>query len=94
MSFGAGSEMTLRIERVQARIRLIGEFRSEYVDQVKAEIECCRSPVILDLEELVLVDVECIRFLNGCEANGISVQRRSAFIREWMLQERARANKS
>ena len=80
--------MTLRIERVQARVRLSGEFRSEHLDQVKGEIKLCESPVVLDLEELDLVDVEAIRFLNSCEAKGISVLHCSPYIREWMSRER------
>ena len=82
--------MTLRIERVGARIRLSGEFRSAHVDQVKAETELCESPAVLDLEELDLVDVEGVRFLNACEATGISVLHCSPYIREWMLRERSR----
>jgi hypothetical protein len=42
--------MTLKIELIEGRIRLIGEFRSERLDQVKAEID--RITVVLDLEEL------------------------------------------
>ncbi len=82
--------MTLKIERIRSRIRLTGEFRSEQLDQVKAEIELCESPALLDLEELNLVDVEAVRFLNECESGGISVVRCSRYIREWMLQERSR----
>jgi len=85
--------MTLRIERVQARVRLSGEFRSEHLDQVKAEIKLCESPVVLDLEELDFVDVEAIRFLNTCEAKGISVLHYSPYIREWMSRERSRPEK-
>jgi hypothetical protein len=81
--------MTLRIERVQARIRLIGQFRTEHLDQVNGEIERCGSPAVLDLEELELVDVEAIRFLNVCEAKGISVLHCSPYIREWMSRERS-----
>jgi len=80
--------MTLRIERVQARVRLSGELRSEHLDQVKAEIKLCESPVVLDLEELDLVDVEAVRFLSACEAKGISVLNCSPYIREWMSRER------
>jgi hypothetical protein len=82
--------MTLKIERIRSRIRLSGEFRSEQLDQVQAEIELCESPGVLDLEELDLVDVEGVRFLNACEAKGISVLHCSRYIREWMLQERGR----
>ena len=83
--------MTLRIDRVQQRVRLSGEFRSGHVDQVKAELDRCQSPVALDLEEVGLVDVEAIRFLNSCEAAGVSVLNGSAFIRTWMSQERERS---
>jgi hypothetical protein len=82
--------MTLRIERVQGGIRLSGEFRFGHLDQVKTEIERGESPVVLDLEELDLIDLEGVRFLNACEAKGISILHCSPYIREWMLQERGR----
>jgi hypothetical protein len=82
--------MTLKIERIRSRIRLSGEFRSEHLDQVKAEIELCESLAVLDLEELDLIDVEGVRFLNACEAKGISVLHCSSYIGEWMLRERSR----
>jgi hypothetical protein len=82
--------MTLRIDPVQGRIRFSGELRSEHLDQVKAEIERCASPVVLDLEEVDLVDIEAVRFLNACESAGISILHCSSYIREWMLQERGR----
>ena len=50
--------MTLRIERLEGRVRLSGEFRIACVDQVKAEIEKCKSPGALDLEEVALIDLE------------------------------------
>jgi hypothetical protein len=80
--------MMLRIEQVQGRIRLSGELRVGLLDQVKTEIELCESPVVLDLEELDLIDLEGVRFLNACESSGVSILHCSAYIREWMLQER------
>lgn len=89
--------MTLKIEQVpgkrRTRIRLSGELRSESLDQVKTEIERCGRPVVLDLEELDLVDVEGIRFLNECGAKGISALRCCPYIREWMSRERSRPEK-
>jgi hypothetical protein len=75
------AKMTLRIERVQGGIRLSGEFRVGHLDQVKTEIERCESPVALDLEELDLIDLEGVRFLNACEAKGVSILRCSPYIR-------------
>ncbi len=86
--------MTLKIERLsgkrRTRIRLSGAIRSEHLDQVKAEIELGGPRVALDLEEVDLVDVEGVRFLNACEAEGISVLHCSPYIREWMSRERGR----
>jgi hypothetical protein len=82
--------MTLKIELIEGRIRLSGEFRSEHLDQVEAEIDRQGSPVVLDLEELTSVDVDGIRFLNACEAKGISVSRCSPYIKAWMSAERKR----
>ena len=42
----------------------------------------------LDLEEVDLVDIEAIRFLNAREDEGISVLHCSPYIREWMSRER------
>src|SRR5580692_9886586 len=84
--------MTLKIERIcgkrRTRIGLSGELRSEHLDQVKAEIERGGPRITLDLEEVDLVDVESVRFLNACEVEGISVLRCPPYIREWMLRER------
>jgi len=82
--------MTLRIERVKGRVWLSGEFRVGHLDQVKTEIERCESPVVLDLEEVDLIDLDGVRFLNECESAGVSILHCSAYIREWMLQERGR----
>ena len=65
--------VTLRIERLKGGIRLSGEFRLGHLDQVKTEIKRCESPGVLDLEEVDLIDLEGVRFLNACEAKGISV---------------------
>lgn len=86
--------MTLRIERLNGGIRLSGEFRFEHLGQVKTEIERREPPAVLDLEELDLIDLEGVCFLNACEAKGISVVHCSPYIREWMLQERIRGKKS
>jgi hypothetical protein len=82
--------MTLRIDRVRDRVRLSGEFRSQHVHQVKAELDLCTPPVVLDLAEVDLADVEAIRFLNSCEATGVSVLHCSSYIRAWMFHERER----
>ena len=83
--------MILKIELIRdshkVRLRLSGEFRSHHLDQVKAEISR-GEPTVLDLEEVDLVDIEAIRFLNSREDEGISVLHCSPYIQEWMSRER------
>lgn len=43
------------------------------------------------LEEVNLVDVEAVRFLNHCQAEGIRMMNHSPYIREWMRRERAQS---
>ncbi len=84
--------MTLKIERTfgarETRIRLSGQLRSEHLRQVRSEVEGAEQPVVLDLEEVDLVDIDGIRFLNECESAGVAVLGCSPYIREWMLRER------
>ena len=92
VGIGAKNPLTLRIDRIserrKTRIRLCGEFRVEHIDQVKAELSSGGTPVALDLDEVDFLDVECVRFLNKCEAEGISMLHCSPYIKEWMLRER------
>ena len=84
--------MTLKIRSVggesEMRICLSGQLRSEHLDELRSEVERGGPRVTLDLEELDLVDIEGVRFLNACESAGVSILQCSPYIREWMLQER------
>ena len=86
--------MTLRIERIsagrEARVRLSGQLRSDHLVELKAELDRGEPRAALDLEEVDLVDVQGIRFLNECEAAGIPVLHCSTYIRAWMLREGGR----
>ncbi len=89
--------MTLRIERLcenhGTRICLSGDLRSAHLANLCAEIEQFGQPATLDLDEVNVVDLDGIRFLNECQARGLQVVNCSPYIREWMLQEkRARRN--
>jgi len=69
--------MTLRIDRFHERIRISGEFRSEHLPQVKAQMDQCGSRSVLDKEEVDLVDVEAITFSIRAR-RGVSVLNASA----------------
>jgi hypothetical protein len=86
--------MTLKIEWVfsegSTRVRLCGQLRSDHLDHLKSEIKRRGSPTALDLEEVDLVDIDGVRFLNACESAGVSILQCSRYIREWMMRERGR----
>jgi len=86
--------MTLRIEKdfdgQQTTIRLIGHMQSEHLEELKAQMKGSGSGIVLDLEEVTLVDVEVVRFLGVCEAEGSTVLRCAPYIREWMRREQDR----
>lgn len=46
-----------------------------------------RQGVVLDLHEVNLVDLEVVRFLVDCEAEGIRVALCPAYVQEWMVRE-------
>jgi hypothetical protein len=48
--------------------------------------------VALDLDELEHVDIDGVRFLDTCEAQGIELVNCSPYLREWIAQERANNN--
>jgi hypothetical protein len=84
--------MTLRLKRIGeqygTRICLAGELRASHLIDVRAEIEQVGSPAILDMDEVNVVDIDGVRFLNECLERGIEVVNCSPYIREWMLQEK------
>lgn len=90
--------MTLRIvaDRCEkgTTIRLIGRMQSEHVEHVRAEIAGCQQPAVLDLDELLLADVQAVRFLVDVERAGVVLRRCPPFVREWMNREGGRMDES
>ena len=88
-------DMTLRIERMcdqrGTRICLAGELRSAHLDEVRAEIGRVAGPVTMDLEEVDIVDIDGVRLLNTCQAQGVNVVNCSPYIRAWMGLEKSRS---
>jgi len=86
--------VTLRIETASdsqtATLRLIGRIESEYLDELRAQVRNHRPRLVLDLDEVTLVDVAVVRFLIGCEAEGVEFIHCPPYIREWMERERRR----
>jgi hypothetical protein len=84
--------MTLRIER-SARQRftvftLSGRMESEQISELKELFDHDYRNIILDLWDLRLADRDAVRFLRGCEADGMKLENCPAYIREWMDREK------
>jgi anti-anti-sigma regulatory factor len=86
--------MTLRIEKVPdgptTTIRLIGRMRAKLLEELKAQIEGSGTKVVLDPEEVSLVDVDVVRFLEARQAEGISLVHCSPYINDWIAKEQGR----
>ena len=70
--------------------QLTGRIRGDQVPGLRALLraEVLDHHLVLDLKEVKLVDQDAVRFLAKSEAEGASLRNCSAFIREWILQER------
>jgi hypothetical protein len=83
--------MTLRMESSseggRTILRLIGRIGSEHLEELKRQISR-NGPRVLELKEVMLVDVDVVRFLGDCEEQGIEVLHCSRYIREWIGRER------
>jgi hypothetical protein len=45
-------------------------------------------PLVLDLAEIGVVDIDGVRWLNACQSAGVTVVNCAPYIREWMRQEK------
>ena len=86
--------MTLRIEKRSDDdgrvLRLSGRIQSEHLEELEAQIRTERPGIVLDLEDVTLVDLDTVRFLSSCEAEGIELSHCAPYIRKWMDRERGR----
>ena len=86
--------MTLKIEEYsdgqRTTIRLIGHIHSEHLQALQALMQGSIPRFVLDLDEVTLVDVDVVRFLGACEAEGCTILHGPPYIREWILREQNR----
>ena len=72
--------------------KVSGRLDAENVGDLKAlfSSEASGRRIVLNLLELTLVDQDAVRFLEGCEADGIELRNCPTYIREWITRERQR----
>ena len=86
--------MTLRIQRSeqdeQVAFKLTGRIQAQDIlgllDLVRSELR--HRVIVMDLEQVRLVDRDAVLFLALSEAVGARLKNCSAYIREWINQER------
>jgi hypothetical protein len=88
----ATQPMTLRIERSMRQkftvFTLIGRMEVLHVAKLKELFDRDYRHIILDLGEVRQADRDAVRFLRGCEADGMKLENCPLYIREWMDREK------
>jgi hypothetical protein len=85
--------MTLRIDMTtegpRVAVRLVGRVQRENLGDLQQHIAARGRAGVLDLDEVTLVDLEAVRFLEAAEREGIELRNCPPFVREWIDRERA-----
>jgi predicted metal-binding protein len=61
---------------------------TEHVVELKQLFDHDYRNIILDLQDLRLADRDAVRFLKGCEKDGMKLQNCPEYVREWMDREK------
>src|SRR6266446_1600098 len=84
--------MTLRIERSTRQrftvFTLSGRMEAAQVPELKELFDRDYRNIILDLRDVRLADRGAVRFLRGCERDGMKLENCPAYVREWMDREK------
>jgi anti-anti-sigma regulatory factor len=86
--------MTLRIQRSLERMSVVftltGRIQAEQVPELQALVgsETSDLDIVLDLSQVKLVDRNAVQFLAKSENVGTELRNCSAYIREWIAQEK------
>lgn len=69
---------------------LSGHIETEALAELKKLFELhtdCRD-IVVDLRDVSIVDREVMRFFMRCEADGVTLENCTPYLREWMTRER------
>jgi anti-anti-sigma regulatory factor len=88
----------LKIQRSangQVVLKLSGRIEAEDIKELGGvlDLETTRKQLILDLRDVTLVNQDAIKFLVGCEADGIKLQNCPVYIREWIERIKGRTRR-
>jgi len=85
--------MTCRIERLVSEedgvvLRVSGRIRAEHVDILRDLLGREKGRVAIDLNDVLLVAREAVKFLALSEANGTELRNCTSYLRGWVDRER------
>ena len=69
---------------------LSGRIEKEAIAELRRIFECqtdCRG-IVLDLKDVSLIDRDVMCFFVRCEADGVTLENYTPYIREWMEREK------
>jgi anti-anti-sigma regulatory factor len=71
--------------------KLSGRMEAEHVPELSNLLASEKNtpPLVLDLTDLMLVDGDVVGFLRRCETDGVRLKNCPAYIREWIMRQRA-----
>jgi hypothetical protein len=71
-------------------LTLSGRIEREAIAELKRlfESQTDRHDIVLDLKDVGVIDREVMRFFVGCEADGVTLENCTPYIREWMEREK------
>ena len=83
----------LRIQRScqqQVVFKLSGRIEAHNATELKKMLESEKQdlPIVLDLIDVTLVDLDAVKFLASCESDNIRLENCPLYIREWIRRER------
>ncbi len=87
--------MAFRIETAaRGRLTILalsGRIEKQAIEELRKLLEGQKElhEVVLDLREVSLVDREVLHFFISCEADGVTLEHCTPYIREWMEREKA-----
>ena len=79
---------TRRTGNGQVLFTLSGRIETEDIKQLQQllAVETSGQQLILDLRDVTLVNQDAVKFLGGCEADGIKLENCPLHIRKWIDQ--------
>lgn len=75
------------VEANKTIVRLIGDFRSDHIEELRKQVELDQVEIILDLKEITVVDVDVVRFFAACVAEGMQLAHCPRYIQRWLILE-------